>query len=363
MRFRSTLLAAVGVLAVAAPALAQNQVTQSLSIGGPAPSGSRFNGWTREFAPGAALNVTADFYNGTSQAVTLAFADPTDEADFWIADASGNYVASFSTSTGSGNAQETVAAGGYFDLKTTWSETDWNGQPLASGIYSIEAWINADSGYYLDKVYFSIDHIDSPASAFAASERVSPDVAQPGKSVEATLTVSNLTSDAQVIHFSGPFLAEKVSVVVTDASGNEVWHWRPMLPMIFTGPANQYLAGLDSVDLGPVTWPGTDDQGKPVPPGTYDVAFRWGGQPTFLKGTSKPVTIAAAGVVTGTVVGAGLVNVRERPSLGAKVLGQIAAGSQVTVLAKGRRWDQVSGTDVNGNAVTGWMRNAYIHIP
>jgi hypothetical protein len=358
-------VAAAGVLALAAPARAQSGPSSpwSLTIGGPSPSGSRFNGWTREFATGASLSVSARFYNAGTSDVSIGFADPTDEVDFWVADASGNYVAYFAASTGSGASTETVKAGASLELDASWDETDWNGQPLAKGIYSVEAYLGDAAGTAIDPVYFTIDHVDAALGAFAPTVRVSPATAQPGAPVQATLHVANLTGDAQVLHFTGPFLPEKVSVVVMDPSGTEIWHWRAMIPMIFTGPANDYLPGLGSIDYGPVTWPGTDDQGAAVPAGTYTLMFRFGGQPAW-KPRSAQVTIAAApAAVSGTITGATEVNVRARGSLSAPVLGQIAGGSPVSVLAQGRSWDKVAGTDVNGNPITGYVRKTYVHVP
>src|SRR5205823_5220555 len=129
--------------------------------------------------------------------------------------------------------------------------------------------------FTLEKVYFSLGQVVASGNDFAGSIKLGKRTYRPGEPVQATLVESNLTSSVSLLSTGGPFLPQKITCTVRDASGADVWQWHSMIPMIFTGPARDYVAAYDSIDYGPVTWPGTDQNGKAVAAGTYTIVMRF----------------------------------------------------------------------------------------
>lgn len=361
MQLRSTLFALAGALALAAPAGAQD-LKPNLTISGNGANG-RFNGWQHMYASAQALDVELSLYNTTSADVTLTFPDPTDVADLWLTDAQGNYVGSVSLA---GQATLLIPAGNSVAVgtKASWNETDWNGAQVADGIYSFQPYVNSDQTVNVDPMWFAIGIASSPGSAFAAGVQVATSGAvRPGTDVAASLHVSNLMAEAQVIGFGGPFLPEKLTFLVRDAAGHEVWHWHAMIPMIFTGPAADYFAPLDARDYGPVTWPGTDRSGNAAAAGTYTLVMKLTGTPVGHEHTAT-VTLAGApakkGVISITPASAQL-NVRRSASMSGAIIGTFSAGTRVTILSEGRSWDKVTGNDATtGQMITGWVAKRYV---
>jgi hypothetical protein len=288
---RVSLLAAMAVFS--APARAQDvvDVLATAEVHGPAADAKNTSSWNRRFAPGASLAVSALLVNQSSGAVTLAFADPTDVADFALADAFGNDVAFLSI--GGAPSLELAPGTGGQRLAATWDQTDFAGNRLPSGIYSVVASINSDPPQVTAPTYFQIGSQDSPASAFAFAIGVDGGPYRPAEPVAARLTALNLTGAAQAIRFDLPgaawALGNELDFRVLNAAGDEVYRWSQSAPKGQSGPVDVTVDPLGAFDFGPAVWPGVDAQGWPVAAGTYTLEMS-------LRGSAPKVGVETAAV-------------------------------------------------------------------
>lgn len=380
---RRTLLSLLVTLALAAPAAAQPAPPAAAAVGwqtfldltGPQASGAPTTDTVRRYTPGAPLTVGAriDVWSKSGGALTLTFTDPNDAAEIWFADASGSYVAAYSFASAS---PDVIPANTSQSFGFAWDQTDWNGNPLPVGIYSVEAVIYADQGpWSLDKIYFEIGDRDSSASAFNAyvvcpppsSTKTPPPPPAPGRGVTVfrsgepirpVLVTQNLTNEPEVVRFDHG----DATIDVFDRAGNPVWSWDAASAAAAAppDPADVFVRPLDSFPTAPASWPAQDASGQPVPLGTYTIVMRALGRPAVADATLD-VTIGSGGTIR--VSGAQYISVRKSPAASARLLGIIAAGAPVAVLWQGRRWDEVAGLDINGNPVRGFVPKRYVHIP
>lgn len=367
MRIRSTLLALGAVAALATPAAAQSGGLKfTADVQGPLakdPSTQMPKGLGC-FVPAAKLELFASVWNDSAQARTFRFPDPAYAVDFWIADAAGNYVAWVSGTASS--AVLNLEPHDVESVQATWDQTDWWGDPVADGIYSVEAVINSSPWHLTEKQFFQIEHNRSPASAYATRMIVPVRALRPGQRIESTLRLYNNTARAQLMQFQMPFLPVKLEFTALDAAGNEVWRWIAPIPRIaYIADSFDYLDAYDSRDYGPVIFPGTDGDGNVLPAGTYTLVMKLTGQPALPE---KRVTVTVSGAPTkkGTLLAnaAQRVAVRAGGYSTAPRIGYAYAPSEVVVLYEGNYWNRIQATDMaTGRLLTGWVRKSEMTVP
>ena len=372
-RVRNLAIAVAALLfGAAAPALAQSGATlpgvqTTLGINGDPDMGpnNEYPGMG-VFKPGATLALSVYFYlDGTSTTTrTLTFADPNDAIDFWIADATGSYVAWIPGATRSSQLAVTYAQGAEIDAQ--WDQTDWYGTPLPKGIYTIEATINASPARDIGPTFFQIGRQpDAPASSFAATIRASATTVRPGMWIGARLTVFNLTGVTQILRFPEPWLPRRLTFIVRDSSGRDIWQWSAPVPMMaIRGPSFAYIAGGDQLDFGPVAWPSVDDQGRPLPAGTYKLVMKLNNSTPAGTEHVKTVRLAGTPAPVGNIQlpqGVDTTPVRVGGSATSPQIGTVWNGAPLAILYEGNYWDQVQTTNsTNGEMITGWVRKTAV---
>ena len=342
------------VLALAGPVAAQT-IQPALELSGTPADGGAPTPGSRAYAPGTDVDVTPSVTNAGRQPLALDFADPSDAAEVWIADAWGDYVVGYALS---GNAHESLQpGGGRVDWPFTWDQTDWYGQPLTAGVYSMELVVNAGAPgpFSVDKIYFEVGDAPSDPADFSARLVLPRRTFLRGSVIPLRLDLTNLMSDAEALELSNP--KQNVEISVLDASGAVVATGGGKAatgPVRAGGPTQDFFAPGEKKQF-PLTWASTA-----LPAGRYTIVATVLSMPSHVEARATVTLTGPAGPIAEIDLGDEdpPVPVYSRASALSPAIAQLGDASRVIVLWQGTRWAKV----MMSSGTTGYVEKAKLNV-